>query len=50
LTECTYKKYARQHDSCFEKSMGFGNLEYRNMATRNGRGNEGIPNTPLIHI
>jgi hypothetical protein len=30
--------------------MGFGNLEYKNMATRNGRGNEGIPNTPLIDI
>ncbi len=26
MTEWTYKKYARQHDSCFEKSMGFGNL------------------------
>jgi hypothetical protein len=40
-----------QHDSCFEKSMGFGNLEYIEiMATRNGHGNEGIPNTPLIVV
>jgi len=34
--------------------MGFGNLEYRNMATRNGRVNEGDPeytfNRYIIHI
>jgi len=39
---------------CFSKSMGFGNLEYRNMATRNGRGRQGDPeytsNRYIIHV
>ena len=38
----------------FEKSIGFGNLEYRNIATRNGRGRQGDPeftfNRYIIHV